>query len=372
MPEVDTSVWLNSVATTIQEAPISPEQWDEVLVRITSRTGAQAGFFLGLGNGDCERGGVVARGILKAALRDRELIAFLDAATLSLGQGANFEMELRDLVNRPDGRSLTDLFGDRGLVWGVLIAREGHRRFALVLVHPGHNRVWSRPRDEVMLLLPYLQIAFKTHCAITRQRERAERMETIFLDAPMPLALVRPDLGVLLANRAFRALATDNPDLAISDGELELRDVSLATEIQGALAALASGRPEPRVAWVRQAGGARSWLVSVVPAGATGDGAVPFRAAVALPEGVALIRIREIGRNHSLNPDRVRAVLGLSATEANLACALANGDSSTEIAQARHVSKNTVHNQMASAMYRLGMHRQPQLLNLLSQLSSFI
>ncbi|MCB4771535.1 LuxR C-terminal-related transcriptional regulator [Ancylobacter sp. Lp-2] len=396
MCDVDADSWRTSIITTIQEAAISPELWDEVLASILVRSGAHVGFFLGLGNGnghgngngghgnghayghgngngDGERVAIVARGASKATLLSPELIAFFDATTQSLGQGATFEVELRDVALRPEVGGLCGAFGDHGVLSGILIAREGPRRFALLLVHP-HNssRACTRQREEIMALLPYLQIAFKTHRELVRQRELAERMEFIFANAPTPRALVRSDLRIVLANRAFIALTTDNPDICISDGEFDIRNAALYSQIHEFLDPIISGRLDQKVFWVRNGTNSHGWLVSLATSTRNGHSSIPFKPAIALPERVALLSIRELGRNDSLKPDAVRAVLGLSATEASLACALANGESSTEIAQARQVSKNTVHNQLASAMNRLGLHRQMQMQNLLSLLSGFI
>lgn len=390
MSEVEAGSWLNSIVTTIQEAPISPELWDEVLASLMARTGAQVGFFIGLANGngksngngghghghgqcDGDKAAVVARGAPKATLLCPEIVSFFDTATQSLGQGATFEVELRDLAVRPEARALRHAFGDHGLFWGMLIAREGQRRFALFLLHP-HNgsRSWAKQKEEVMSILPYLQLSFKTHRELVRQRELAERMEFIFTNAPTPRALVRSDLKIVQANRAFIALVTDNPDIGISDGELEIHNPALAEEIHGSLDAILAGRIDRRVVWIHRGCEVHGWIVSLAVATRNGHSSVPFKVAVSVPERVALLSIRELGRNDSLKPDAVRMVLGLTATEASIACALASGESSTEIAQARQVSKNTVHNQLASAMNRLGLHRQPQLLNLLSQLSFFM
>lgn len=373
MSDIESDVWLSSVVTSIQEAPISPEQWDGILVSILARTGAQVGFFLGMCNCDREKIAIVARGVPKATLLDTDIISFFDVNTQSLGQGATFEVDLRDMAARFEARSLRELFGDHALIWGVLIAREGQRRFALLLVYPNNaSRRWMKHREEIMSLLPNLQVSFRTHRELVRQRELADQMEFIFSNAPAPWALVRSDLRVVLASRAFLALANENPDISVSDGELEIYNPSLCSEVHGSMDAILAGRLDHKVVWVRHGADAHGWLVSLATVTRNGHGSIPFKAVVASSERVALLCLRELGRNDSLNPDIVRAVLGLSATEASIACALADGDSSTEIAQARRVSKNTVHNQLASAMNKLGLHRQAEFQNLMSLLSFFV
>ncbi|APG91598.1 hypothetical protein SAMCFNEI73_Ch2317 [Sinorhizobium americanum] len=113
-----------------------------------------------------------------------------------------------------------------------------------------------------------------------------------------------------------------------------------------------------------------SWIVSVDFL-SFGSDTYRFGNVFASNEPSFLLTIRELSRNTLLTPDDIKSVFGLTPTEAALVHSLANGDAPSDIAKRRGVSKNTVHNQLASAMGRLGVRRQAQLLSSLAVLSFF-
>jgi DNA-binding CsgD family transcriptional regulator len=75
----------------------------------------------------------------------------------------------------------------------------------------------------------------------------------------------------------------------------------------------------------------------------------------------ALVAIRDSATRTQTFVDRVRTLFRLAPAEADIAVQLAMGSDLQEIAQARGVSINTIRTQMASAMVKVGVRRQAEL-----------
>lgn len=74
-----------------------------------------------------------------------------------------------------------------------------------------------------------------------------------------------------------------------------------------------------------------------------------------------IIAVRDIGHKSPMFVDRVKALFRLAPAEADIAVQLTLGADLPEIAAARGVSINTIRTQMASAMVKVGVHRQAEL-----------
>ena len=68
-------------------------------------------------------------------------------------------------------------------------------------------------------------------------------------------------------------------------------------------------------------------------------------------------------------PHVLRMIFGLTETEANVAAAIARGDTPSEIAEARGISLATVRSQLASIYTKTAARRQSELVSLLARVS---
>ena len=80
----------------------------------------------------------------------------------------------------------------------------------------------------------------------------------------------------------------------------------------------------------------------------------------------ALITVREVGRASPRLAERARMMFNFSPAEAEIVSRVAQGREPAEIAAERHVSINTLRVQMASAMIKVGVHRQAELVSVVS------
>ncbi len=80
----------------------------------------------------------------------------------------------------------------------------------------------------------------------------------------------------------------------------------------------------------------------------------------------ALVTVREVGRASPRIAERARMMFNFSPAEAEIVARVAQGLEPAEIAAERKVSINTLRVQMASAMVKVGVHRQAELVSVIS------
>lgn len=76
---------------------------------------------------------------------------------------------------------------------------------------------------------------------------------------------------------------------------------------------------------------------------------------------LALVVIQDTGQKSQAHVERVRSTFRLAPAEADIVVQLALGADLTEIAAARRVKINTIRTQMATAMVKVGVRRQAEL-----------
>lgn len=80
----------------------------------------------------------------------------------------------------------------------------------------------------------------------------------------------------------------------------------------------------------------------------------------------ALVIVREVGRASPRIAERARMMFNFSPAEAEIVSRVSQGREPAEIANERGVSINTLRVQMASAMVKVGVHRQAELVSVIS------
>ena len=89
--------------------------------------------------------------------------------------------------------------------------------------------------------------------------------------------------------------------------------------------------------------------------------AVGIRACRSSGQTLALVIIQDNGQKSPAYVERVRAMYRLAPAEADIVVQLALGADLPEIAASRGVKINTIRTQMASAMVKVGVRRQAEL-----------
>jgi DNA-binding CsgD family transcriptional regulator len=360
------------VVQAIYQAVNEPEGWSEVLAEIRKMTDATGAFFMGLCFGAEGGVSVIGKCVDRAVLVHPDFIDIVHNMTASLGPGSSLVLDAKH-DGLPWEAQLADMISYEAQLLLVVIAKEGYRRFNLGLIFGRDDQVKVRLAEQLLMAMtPHLQIAVGIHRQIWRDREKAVLLDRLFSQSNTPRAIVRDNLRIVDGNEAFQRLTESNGSLLkVSEGFLIVSNIALQQEIERLLKLAAHSGEVANVAWVKDPHYGLSWLLKADLVGLKSLTTTPFVNLYVNGELKFMLSFYRIGDHNGLTPALVGSVLGLTTAEASLACALALGRAPAEIAQARGVAKNTVHNQLTSIMARNGFHRQGQLLTLLSTLAFF-
>ncbi|WP_234819698.1 MULTISPECIES: helix-turn-helix transcriptional regulator [Sinorhizobium] len=349
-----------------------PSAWDRIVADLTKLARAESGAILGFEGLDNRKISLAVKGVQRSALLDVDTLSALDEATLAMGLGAIATLPVT-LANRaPWSSALRRCFGEDGKIIVLLVSKEGSRRIvvACFFPHAADNHL-AIAAETLMKVLPHFQTAFALQKAMVNERERSTRTERALRSCATSSAIVTADLRVKFANRRFgRFVDASGSFIEFRDEVLEFQDEELQSEVEDLIEQARVNKHDHHLRWAKSKRTGVSWIVSVDFL-SFGSDTYRFGNVFSSNEPSFLLTIRELSRNTLLTPDDIKTVFGLTPTEAALVHSLANGDAPSDIAKRRGVSKNTVHNQLASAMGRLGVRRQAQLLSSLAVLSFF-
>ncbi|KQV65338.1 LuxR C-terminal-related transcriptional regulator [Rhizobium sp. Root1220] len=362
-----------ALVQSIYETVVTPHEWDKVIAETIEITQASAAAIVGFRRPDDRRVSGFAKGISKAQLCSPQVIGALYACTLNAGQGAVVNIDFKTRLSPQWGASLQECFGNEGMLLVLVVMKESGRQISL-MVHfnrAGRTEI-ERATEALMKLLPHFQTAFAIQKATLLERERSSNMESAFFSSPVPSAIITADYQVRLANTGFEKFAEASHQLIeYRDSILDITDPELRDVIARLVGMSGQHSRMRHIACAEDRTKSVKWLVSIdALTGRCAFGA-QFKSVFASSDPVYMLTMRELGRNTLLQPEMIRSVFGLTSTEANLAHCLLNGETASEIARQRGVSKNTIHNQLASAMARIGVNRQTQFMHCLAELSSF-
>ena len=171
-----------------------------------------------------------------------------------------------------------------------------------------------------------------------------------------PALLVDGELRVRQMNHAAEVLLRSNRLIAMRGGFLKTADARTQGELADAVQkAMAKSDSEPAAVKLRGTDGTHAGLsIAGVPAGAG--------------PRLALVLVSEAAAADPTRTARLRQLYGLSVSEAALAIMLADGFSPAEIAEQRRVSIGTVRVQIKQIAFKLGCHRQSEIVRAVSSL----
>ena len=246
-------------------------------------------------------------------------------------------------------------------VVGVVLALEPSRVFA-VGIQTLDDRTESTALDALERLFSQMRHALDVNRTLL-----GLRLDSIAVQAGnepgASAVLLLTSTGTLgYANAAAERILASGEVLALSPtGRLRARDPDLQARIEAQLQR--QGRPDR----VQVHTGPPPLIADLVPVDdRMRDMLAPGPLGRALSPRLALILSQ--ARDESRASDRIAAKLGLSQAEAQIALALADGQSIAEIAEARRVSAHTVRNQVKSALWKTGSRRQAELVGLVERL----
>lgn len=221
--------------------------------------------------------------------------------------------------------------------------------------------------------------AFPTTGSVVHQGQRRRFDQpgwAVELDQPAPSqslpagmeALALVGLAAAVVDSACRVLAANSVVEAMTNhvrwqpnGRLALVDQQSDVQLRQALAALFSAY------WKTPS--------SIACRSATGEVAVvrlvPMRGGTreVFEDGLAMLLVTPVTTPKAPEAALIRDLFGLSASEARVACAIADGETVNRIAAKSGVSRETVRTQLKSVMAKTGTSRQAETAVLLASLS---
>jgi DNA-binding CsgD family transcriptional regulator len=248
--------------------------------------------------------------------------------------------------------------GDLTYGASMIVGRDQRRLFRISCDLPGRQGHYEDAGAELLTRLgPHLARAY----AVNDRLQAAAATETALsglLDRIDGGAwLLGTDARVLALNRQAEALARDGHLLRVTvPGRLAFRhpddEASFRRALAVALGTLAHGAP---LAFPVHAASEGAAAVVVLPLRlAAGSAALPW----AGPRALLVVEPR---RPAALPRDILRALYGLTNAEAGIALQIAGGASIAEAAETQEVTLTTARNQLASAMAKVGVNRQAEL-----------
>ncbi|HVZ43369.1 MAG TPA: helix-turn-helix transcriptional regulator [Ramlibacter sp.] len=223
----------------------------------------------------------------------------------------------------------------------------------------------AEPDPALVHLLPHLQRAVKLHFNTQELQAQADFAAATLHRVATPVIVVEADGHVVLANGAGEHLCRSSRLLTISGQRLvaKFQDAALQAALQEACA---PGRARP--AWLRLAPAAQEepLLVVVTPMAASAPLARPWQRPLA-------VVMASRGAAGARNVEAIlRELFSLTAAEARVAAAIAEGRSPAEIAGRHGIAVLTVRGQLKSVYSKMGVRRQAELSRMLTKLQAML
>lgn len=205
----------------------------------------------------------------------------------------------------------------------------------------------ARERHRLAKLLPHLQRAMRIRSHLAPSRLVADAQAAAFDRLHTPALVLNAEGRLLHANAQGESLLRESSSLALSAGRVVAVDPHLgfrwrflvqqaAHAVGGSLLFERAGRPP---------------LTALV---------APLRGASQQPDAAVLVLLRD--PEHQVpSPDLLCQLFGLTATEARVAAAIAEGEAPEQIARRMAIGVGTVRSHLRQVLIKTGTHRQNEL-----------
>lgn len=365
MSEAPLNAQLHEIIGLIYDAALDPERWPIFMQKLSESFGGNSVFFAQ------DATAPAANLYQTAGFEEAPLRSYVEhyagtnvwtphLAKLRSGAVASGD----DLVPRAVFEK-TEFFNDwlkpQGLAYGIggIVANERNLLTQISIIRPAKVGAYSGfERDVFQVVTTHLRRAVTIHRELAGarlQRDAAiDGMERLGVAA----FLVDIDARILFANPAGSTLLSEGDGLLAPDGRLAARNGRRTEQLlhlvrQAARAAAGIGHhPGGAMPLPRRDRRPLTALISPMKGEALAPG---------LPVPAALIFVRDPTRRMITQPDALKVLFGLTASEARVAMALTDGESPEEVASRLQTSIHTVRLHIKNAMAKMGVHRQAEM-----------
>jgi DNA-binding CsgD family transcriptional regulator len=245
----------------------------------------------------------------------------------------------------------------------VRLARRGAET-ATLNINCTHRKDRFSPSDIELAAQhqPHLVRAFELGRRLAEARLTDPAPDGLFDRSHHGLFLVDRAARIRRVNRAGEALIAAQDALIAPAGRLSATSPAADRQLQGLIACACS--PERRIGGdMTIASALRSHPVSLCVVPVRAERAWPFHV-----EPAALVCATDLNARAALPEQQLRRAFGLTAAEARVAVAIAQGHAPGEVADTLGVTILTVRNQLARILEKTETHRQAELASVLMRL----
>lgn len=211
-------------------------------------------------------------------------------------------------------------------------------------------------------VIPHLQRAIKLYFRMQELQIPAGIAQAALDHVTAPMLVVDGSCNLRFANRAAERLLSRQCGVVVRFGRFSTR--SRALEVQQAIAQAASATASRGSAHSLDSGSNAAMHLLVLP--------MPLKLAASHfnERPMALIVIHETCRSYTSVESSLRSLYHLTAMEARIACMLADGLSTQEIADEQSISILTLRTHLKSVFSKTGLRRQAALTQMITTLAS--
>ncbi|CAJ1495693.1 helix-turn-helix transcriptional regulator [[Mycobacterium] kokjensenii] len=217
----------------------------------------------------------------------------------------------------------------------------------------------------VRALVPHLQQALRSHAHLKEMQHRIGDLGTVTRSLRQPVITVTTESRIVYANEAAEAVLRSDDGLRVRDGRLEAVSAGTDTVLQHDLgAALTGGEGHPRGSSLLCARRPplRPYVIEVLPVDPVGTDAGAARR--------AMVVVIDPELESAATATLLRRHYRLTAGEVDIAVMVLRGGGAKDIAERLSLSQATVKTHLQHIFDKTGVHRQSELVRLLSDLRS--
>lgn len=358
----------------IYEASYRPEHWQKVLHRIADLTRSDSAALLYHDNELAAANSLHAWNLPTRLWEDYARIGpdpnfALFAESLPLGVASTAQQIIPDRteLERYYGETFTRLLVKHDIYYigGVVLYNDAIRSVGVGLQRNQASGPWPQDAMEPLTQLsPHIQRALHIHKEFTRLRQREQALRAGLDKLLLGLVLFDDLLQPVYCNPIAESILNYHPAIRMQNDRLSAARPEDTDAIRTALYQAVSIGNEPgdrhTALGLHHPDCPIPLPMMITPIGEAGLGLQPGDI-----HAHAAVMFSDPEQNQPIVPEALKTAYGLTASEAQVAIAIANGLSVNEIAQLHNIKPATVKSQLLSIYRKLGISRQAELVKLL-------
>ncbi len=277
----------------------------------------------------------------------------------------------------PDRNELENIYGDEFSnllvtldiyhIGGAILFMDEVRTAGIALQRKQSMGGWTKAQiDNLNSLIPHLQRAMNIQKEFVRLQTREQALRKGLDRMLMGLILFDKELQPIYINPVAESILDYHPAIEMKKNKIYARDILDTTKMHKALVMATSSKSDANFTDASTALGLKHpdcettlpLIISPIH-----DASHGFEMQGSFAH--AVMCFSDPNKSHPIESDKLADIYGLTATEAQVAIAIANGMSTDEISGLHEVTISTVRSQLKSIYRKLGINHQTELVKIL-------